>query len=84
MTSVAFICGVAPLAFARGAGAELRQALGVAVFYGMIGVTLFGLVFTPVFYVLCRRLAKRFARPVPRIRVLGEGAERNESDVRSE
>ena len=58
MTSVAFICGVVPLAFARGAGAELRQALGVAVFYGMIGVTLFGLVFTPVFYVLCRKLAQ--------------------------
>ena len=69
MTSVAFICGVAPLAFARGAGAELRQALGVAVFYGMIGVTLFGLVFTPVFYVLCRRIAGRFARKVPRVRI---------------
>jgi HAE1 family hydrophobic/amphiphilic exporter-1 len=79
MTSVAFICGVAPLAFARGAGAELRQALGVAVFYGMIGVTLFGLVFTPVFYVLCRRIAGRFARKVPRIRVLGEAAEPRES-----
>jgi multidrug efflux pump subunit AcrB len=74
MTSVAFICGVAPLAFAGGAGAELRQALGVAVFYGMIGVTLFGLVFTPIFYVLCRRIAGRFAR-VPNIRLLGEGAE---------
>jgi HAE1 family hydrophobic/amphiphilic exporter-1 len=74
MTSVAFICGVAPLAFARGAGAELRQALGVAVFYGMIGVTLFGLVFTPIFYVLCRRIAGRFGR-VPNIRLLGEGAD---------
>jgi len=71
MTSVAFICGVAPLAFARGAGAELRQALGVAVFYGMIGVTLFGLVFTPVFYVLCRRIAGRFSR-APRIRMLSD------------
>ena len=48
---------VFPLAFGVGPGAELRQALGVAVFFGMIGVTLFGLVFTPVFYVLCRRLA---------------------------
>jgi Cu/Ag efflux pump CusA len=68
---------VAPLAFARGAGAELRQALGVAVFYGMIGVTLFGLVFTPVFYVLCRRIAGRFGQ-VPKIRLLGEGTERKE------
>jgi hydrophobe/amphiphile efflux-1 (HAE1) family protein len=58
MTSLAFIFGVVPLVWAIGAGAELRQALGTAVFAGMIGVTLFGLVFTPVFYVLCRRLAK--------------------------
>ena len=49
MTSFAFILGVAPLAFASGAGAEMRQALGVAVFAGMIGVTAFGLLFTPVF-----------------------------------
>ncbi|MBK7116636.1 MAG: efflux RND transporter permease subunit [Proteobacteria bacterium] len=77
MTSVAFICGVAPLAFAVGAGAELRRALGVAVFYGMIGVTLFGLVFTPVFYVLCRRMAGRFTK-VPHIRLLGEEAQRKE------
>jgi HAE1 family hydrophobic/amphiphilic exporter-1 len=56
MTSFAFILGVVPLAFASGAGAELRQALGVAVFFGMIGVTLFGLIFTPVFYVVTRRL----------------------------
>ena len=57
MTSLAFIFGVVPLVWATGAGAELRQALGTAVFAGMIGVTLFGLIFTPVFYVLCRRLA---------------------------
>jgi multidrug efflux pump subunit AcrB len=57
MTSLAFILGVVPLVWATGAGAELRQALGTAVFAGMIGVTLFGLIFTPVFYVLCRRLA---------------------------
>jgi multidrug efflux pump subunit AcrB len=62
MTSIAFIFGVAPLAFGSGAGAELRQALGVAVFFGMIGVTVFGLVFTPVFYVLCRSIAQRFSR----------------------
>jgi len=54
MTSLAFILGVVPLVWAVGAGAELRQALGTAVFGGMIGVTLFGLIFTPVFYVLCR------------------------------
>lgn len=59
MTSIAFICGVAPLAFASGAGAELREALGVAVFFGMIGVTLFGLVFTPVLYVASRSLGQR-------------------------
>jgi multidrug efflux pump subunit AcrB len=62
MTSIAFIFGVVPLAFGSGAGAELRQALGVAVFFGMIGVTAFGLLFTPVFYVVCRALAQRFTR----------------------
>jgi HAE1 family hydrophobic/amphiphilic exporter-1 len=70
MTSAAFIFGVIPLAFGSGPGAELRQALGVAVFYGMIGVTLFGLVFTPTFYVLCRKLA---GNRVPRVRITGEG-----------
>src|SRR5712672_2373301 len=59
MTSLAFIFGVVPLVWATGAGAELRQALGTAVFSGMIGVTAFGLVFTPVFSVICRRLAAR-------------------------
>jgi multidrug efflux pump subunit AcrB len=57
MTSLAFIFGVVPLVWATGAGAELRQALGTAVFAGMIGVTTFGLIFTPVFYVICRWLA---------------------------
>jgi hydrophobe/amphiphile efflux-1 (HAE1) family protein len=56
MTSFAFIFGVVPLVIATGAGAEMRQWLGTAVFFGMIGVTLFGLLFTPVFYVVCRRL----------------------------
>lgn len=59
MTSFAFIFGVMPLAFASGAGAEMRQSLGVAVFSGMIGVTLFGLIFTPAFYVLGRMISKR-------------------------
>ena len=56
MTSFAFILGVIPLLLATGAGAEMRQALGTAVFFGMIGVTLFGLVFTPIFYVVIRKL----------------------------
>jgi HAE1 family hydrophobic/amphiphilic exporter-1 len=55
MTSFAFIFGVVPLAIATGAGAEMRQSLGTAVFFGMLGVTAFGLVFTPVFYVVVRR-----------------------------
>ncbi|AKA23978.1 efflux RND transporter permease subunit [Pseudomonas chlororaphis] len=63
MTSFAFIAGVVPLVLASGAGAEMRQAMGVAVFAGMLGVTLFGLFLTPVFYVLVRRLAARFERP---------------------
>ncbi len=54
MTSFAFILGVVPLVLASGAGAEMRQALGTAVFFGMLGVTFFGLIFTPVFYVLVR------------------------------
>lgn len=56
MTSFSFILGVVPLVLASGAGAEMRQAIGITVFYGMIGVTFFGLVFTPVFYVVSRRL----------------------------
>ena len=65
MTSLAFILGVVPLVWATGAGAELRQALGTAVFAGMIGVTGFGLIFTPVFYVVCRKLAIMFSRRRP-------------------
>ncbi len=59
MTSFAFILGVLPLVIARGPGAEIRQALGTAVFYGMIGVTFFGLLFTPVFFVLLSRKVKK-------------------------
>jgi multidrug efflux pump subunit AcrB len=59
MTSFAFIMGVVPLVLAQGAGAEVRHAMGVTVFAGMIGVTLFGLLLTPVFYVLLRRLTDR-------------------------
>ncbi|MCK0196846.1 multidrug efflux RND transporter permease subunit [Ancylobacter sp. 6x-1] len=57
MTSLAFILGVVPLVIATGAGAELRQALGTAVFFGMLGVTVFGLLFTPTFYVVTRWMA---------------------------
>jgi gold/copper resistance efflux pump len=59
MTSIAFIMGVVPLAVATGAGAEMRRAMGVAVLSGMLGVTLFGLLLTPVFYVVVRRFALR-------------------------
>ena len=55
MTSFAFIAGVVPLMLSRGAGAEMRQALGTAVFAGMLGVTVFGIFLTPVFYVLIRK-----------------------------
>ncbi|CAN5360140.1 multidrug efflux RND transporter permease subunit [soil metagenome] len=65
MTSFAFILGAVPLVTASGAGSELRQALGTAVFFGMIGVTAFGLIFTPTFYVVCRALAIRLARRRP-------------------
>lgn len=65
MTSIAFIMGVVPLVFSSGAGAEMRHAMGVAVFSGMLGVTFFGLFLTPVFYVLLRTLAKRFDRHKP-------------------
>ena len=65
MTSLAFIAGVVPLVFASGAGAEMRQAMGIAVFAGMLGVTLFGLFLTPVFYVVMRALAARFERHAP-------------------
>ncbi|HLA31769.1 MAG TPA: efflux RND transporter permease subunit [Pseudomonas sp.] len=67
MTSFAFIMGVVPLVLSSGAGAEMRHAMGVAVFSGMLGVTFFGLLLTPVFYVLIRGLVeKREARKVTR------------------
>ena len=70
MTSFAFIMGVVPLVLSTGAGAEMRQAIGVAVFWGMVGVTFFGLVLTPVFYVLARKLE---------MRLKGHDAERSEA-----
>jgi len=60
MAAFSFILGVTPLLLATGAGSEMRQAIGTTVFYGMVGVTAFGLLFTPVFYVLVRGLALRY------------------------
>lgn len=65
MTSIAFIMGVVPLVFSTGAGSEMRHAMGVAVFAGMLGVTLFGLFLTPVFYVLLRTFAQRLEKRTP-------------------
>ena len=59
MTSFAFILGVVPLLVGEGAGAEMRKALGTAVFSGMLGVTVFGIFFTPVFYAVLERLRER-------------------------
>jgi hypothetical protein len=62
MTSLAFILGVVPLALAVGAGAEMRSTLGIAVFAGMLGVTLFGIFLTPVFYYV---IVRWFGQPTP-------------------
>ena len=61
MTSFAFIMGVVPLVTSHGAGAEMRHAMGVAVFSGMLGVTFFGLILTPLFYVLVRGWSERMS-----------------------
>jgi multidrug efflux pump len=71
MTSFAFIMGVVPLVIASGAGSEMRQAMGIAVFAGMLGVTLFGLFLTPVFFVTIEMLAKRRRVPKPQLPVEG-------------
>ncbi len=62
MTSIAFIMGVLPLVVSHGAGAEMRSAIGIAVFSGMIGVTIFGLIFTPFFYVVLRTIEDKFSK----------------------
>jgi len=62
MTSFAFIFGVVPLMLATGPGAEMRQSLGTSVFSGMLGVTFFGLIFTPVFYVMMRWLSAKLPK----------------------
>ena len=63
MTSFAFILGVVPLVIATGAGAEMRRSLGIAVFAGMLGVTLFGIFLTPVFYYVIQYFGGRRAAP---------------------
>jgi multidrug efflux pump subunit AcrB len=78
MTSLAFILGVAPLVFATGAGAEMRQSLGTAVFGGMLGVTGFGLIFTPAFYTLVQWIGTRRSQapsPSPEPRKRGDDAQ---------
>jgi HAE1 family hydrophobic/amphiphilic exporter-1 len=65
MTSVAFILGTLPLVIDTGPGSEMRQALGIAVFFGMIGVTAFGLLFTPSFYVISRKFGQWAAERLP-------------------
>jgi multidrug efflux pump len=77
MTSIAFIMGVVPLVLSSGAGSEMRHAMGVAVFFGMLGVTLFGLMLTPVFYVVLRTLAGG------KIHVAGKDSQK-ESDLEPE
>jgi multidrug efflux pump subunit AcrB len=64
MTSFAFILGVVPLLVGEGAGAEMRKALGTAVFSGVLGVTVFGIFFTPVFYAVLERLRGRGEKEV--------------------
>jgi HAE1 family hydrophobic/amphiphilic exporter-1 len=73
MTSFAFILGVAPLVVATGAGAEMRQSLGTAVFSGMLGVTGFGLLFTPVFYTVVRRIGSRGRATVKKSMTISQG-----------
>jgi hypothetical protein len=63
MTSFAFILGVVPLVLATGAGAEMRKTLGIAVFSGMLGVTAFGIFFTPVFYSVIRKFTEKKSTP---------------------
>jgi hydrophobe/amphiphile efflux-1 (HAE1) family protein len=72
MTSFAFILGVLPLVISSGSGSEMRQAVGVAVFFGMLGVTLFGLLFTPIFYVVVRNLADGGQRKPAEVKAAAE------------
>jgi multidrug efflux pump subunit AcrB len=86
MTSFAFIFGVIPLAIAVGPGAEMRQSLGTAVSFGMLGVTIFGLIFTPVFYVVMRGLPDRLkhVRIIERVRTLRRRRRTNRPTIEAE
>jgi multidrug efflux pump len=77
MTSFAFILGVVPLVLATGAGAEMRTALGITVFSGMLGVTLFGIFLTPVFYVVMRWLVERNASASTQVSAVGPAASKD-------
>ena len=75
MTSIAFCAGVVPLILGSGAGSEMRRAMGIAVFSGMVGVTVFGIFLTPVFYMLLRqRREKRRLAAQPQAPATGAGA----------
>ncbi|MDC6133805.1 efflux RND transporter permease subunit, partial [Burkholderia gladioli] len=83
MTSIAFVMGVVPLVISTGAGSEMRRAMGIAVFFGMLGVTFFGLALTPVFYVLLRKLSggrplKNRHAPAP---AAGQDADRHDAAI---
>jgi len=75
MTSIAFIAGVIPLVVSHGAGAEMRNAMGIAVFAGMLGVTVFGLFLTPVFYTVIGRLTDRAHRSAPQSSIIATPVE---------
>ncbi len=75
MTALAFVLGVLPLVLATGPGAEMRQSLGTAVFSGMLGVTLFGLILTPVFFVVIRALTRRAKLPTGTLPALHKAEE---------
>jgi HAE1 family hydrophobic/amphiphilic exporter-1 len=81
MTSIAFILGTLPLVIGSGPGAEMRRALGVAVFFGMIGVTTFGLLFTPAFYVISRKAGEWWGRKLRRKKPPEEKAPEPEPEV---
>src|SRR5690606_23679409 len=74
LTSIAFIMGIVPLVLSSGAGAQMRHAMGIAAFFGMLGVTLFGLYLTPVFDVLRRSLNRRQTRSGPSLQPAGDPA----------
>jgi multidrug efflux pump len=83
MTSFAFILGVVPLVLAHGAGAEMRQALGTAVFAGMLGVTLFGIFLTPVFYFVIQRFSERWSPPEKKAAESSEPPANGETHIRA-